>query len=155
MLPVERPLATYLLDVLTAPEGTTVKAYSEKVKVKEDGKDVEKDVALSPVDAFKRLYALRDKAVVTQLFTETSASTSTENGGEPAKPKTVEEANALATERAKVYAKDKGGMPFAKAYRAVLDEDPELKAMVAGVRPEGQAAAIEGATHFARVTAPK
>ena len=155
MLPTERPFATYLLDVLTAPEGTQVKAYTEKVKVKEGDKEVEKDVELTPVVAFQRLYELRNKAVVAQLFTEISVSASTAGSGEPALPKTPEEAKEVAVARAKEYAKAHEGTPFAKAYRAVLDADPDLKQLAAGIRPEGEAAAREGSARMAQLVAPR
>jgi hypothetical protein len=154
MLPAERSLVTYILDALTLPEGTQVKAYTQKVTVKEGDKDVEKDVELSPADVLKKLYELRDKAVVAQLFTETSASTSTASSGEPALLTTAEEGRDVAVARAKEYAK-KHKTPFEKAYRAVLDEDPDLKALVAGVRPEGQAAEAQGAAKFAQMVASK
>jgi hypothetical protein len=152
MLPAERPFAAYILDVLTAPAGTQVKAYSEKGKDK-DGKDVE--VEVSPADAFRKLYELRGKGVIKGLFThQTLATDASQAGGdEPAAEySTQDEARDLAVERAKAYAKQHG-KDFGTALRAVLDADPELKEAYAGVRQEGEAAAAAGAAKYSRIVA--
>ncbi len=152
MLPAERPFATYLLDVLTVPAGTQVKAYSEKGKGK-DGKDVEVDV--SPADAFRKLYELRGKGVIKGLFAQQTLATdaSRAGGDEPAAEyATQDEARDVATERAKAYAK-KHGKDFSTSLKAVLDADPELKEVYAGVRPEGEAAAAAGVAKYTRIVA--
>ena len=46
-------------------------------------------------------------------------------------------------------AKKHGGVPFRKAYWAVLDEDPVLKEACADVRPEGAASLEAGRQHRA------
>lgn len=152
MLPAERELATYVLDALTAPEGTTVKAYSETAK---NAAGEETTVEVPVAEAFKRLYALRSKDTIKKLFAEDSAGTATEKSGEPAALDTADpEQEAL--KRAKVYAKEHGkGM--ADAFRAVLDSDPELKRKVGEKRmhPDGAAKAAEGSARMSRIIAPQ
>lgn len=142
MTPVERELATYLLDVLTLPPGSEVRAYAM-----ED--DQKQQVELSPAEVFMAFIETRPEDLFSHLYQEVSEGGSTAGGGEPSpeRQSQYEDPKREAIERAKVYAKEhsKGTeeFPLSKAYKLVLDEDPELKAAVAGVRPEGQDKAAE------------
>jgi len=137
IIPAERPYVEYVLDALTQPAGTQVKAYALQMEGKE--------IQLDPAGVFKRLVEMRSKETLKALFTEQSKGGATATGGEPAiagarsQQEWAEDPKGEATRRAKVYAKAHGDLPFRKAYRAVLDEDRALKDACANVRPEGAA----------------
>jgi small-conductance mechanosensitive channel len=144
MFPAEVPFAAYILDVLTMPPGSEVKTYAAKV---EDEKGQLQDVELTPAQVFMAMYEGRSE-LLQDLFKEYSEGGATESGGEPATQDADPRAEAIS--RAKKYAQEKN-VPLEKAYRIVLDEDPELKERVAGARPEGAAKAAEGHAEMSRL----
>jgi len=141
LIPVERPLAEHLYDVL---DGVQVKAYAAT-----DGKD------LTHLEAFKSLFESRKPG--TLLFTELSVGTATETAGEPETTQALlhpSQAKAEAVKRAKAYILEHTGTSFKSALTYVYTVDPALKAMSAGVTPEGEAKAESGTAHFERMFKP-
>ena len=155
MLPAEREYAAHLLDVLTAPAGTQVKAYAEKATVKVDGKDVEQVTELAPADVLRRLFERRAPGGIAKLFADQTESRGTVDAEAVAPElKTPEDAKAEVVRLAKEHVAKHGG-DLASAYAKVYADRPELKALAANVRPEGASAAEEGARHFSQIAASR
>lgn len=139
----EKECAAYLLDVLTLPPGSEVRAYSLEDEEK-------KTVELGPAEVFMAMFEARVEEGQPKLYTELSKGGSTDGSGEPA-PQSggsldmsgSQDPKAVAIGLAKKYSQE-NKVPLQKAYRIVLDQNPELKEAVAGVRPEGERVASEG-----------
>lgn len=138
ILPVEAPIVSHLYDVLSgANGGTDLKVYEA------DGKKV------PTLDAFKSIFECRKPGTV--MFEELSQGKATEQGGAPSGTESslsMSEARTVATSRAKKYMKEKGEKDFKVAYAVVLESDPALKEMAAGVTQEGAAKDEAGAAHM-------
>ena len=141
ILPVELPIVAHLYDLIEVGNGAAVKLYKTA-----DGKEVPN------LDAFKSLFEQRKAG--TLLFTEVSKGEVTTTAGEPSasRAEIVSPAQPKAedTTRAKKYMLDKNEKDFKVALRAVYEADPELKAMAAGITPEGAQKADAGKASMER-----
>jgi hypothetical protein len=142
MTPAETELATYLLDILTLPPGSEVKAYAYEDEKKETQE-------LSPAEVFMAMIESREGPSTKHLYTEISQGGSTNTGGEQASDEPGDP-KAVAITLAKKYSQE-NKVPLREAYRTVLDENPELKEAVAGVRPEGAGKVAEGQAQMGRM----
>ena len=139
ILPVEAPIVSHVYDALSgANGGVDLKVYKAG-----DGKEI------PTLKAFMSIFELRKPG--TLLFEELSQGKATEQGGAPPVTETslsMSEARTVATGRAKKYMKEKSEKDFKVAYAAVLEQDPALKDMAAGVTQEGAAKDEAGSAHM-------
>src|SRR3990172_6394380 len=123
------------MDMRTAPAGAKVKAYSH------NGKD------LAPAETFKHLYELRE-GFAAELFAEKAAGGGTERAAAGAVGSGAD-ARAKTHELTKQYianaAKSGGKVAYETAYRAVVNEHPDLKTALYAAPPEGARKQAEGA----------
>lgn len=139
LLPVERPIAEHLYDVLDGRQANTYTAS--------DG------TPLSPLDAFKSLFESRKPG--TLFFTELSVGTATDTAGNPVTDThtftTATEAKTEVVRLAKVYMQEHHEASFGIAYRAVLAANPALKEVSAGITARGAARAESGTAKMSRL----
>ena len=137
MLPVERPLAEHLYDLL---DGVTVKAYADA-----NGKEI------SPLAVFQSLFDARKPG--TFLFKELSIGNATETAGAPDVKsfQTYAEARSEVTRLAKAYMQEHGEKNFKLAVNAIYAKHPELKSLAAGVTPQGRQKVEAGAAKMSQL----
>lgn len=137
MLPVERPLAEHLYDLL---DGVTVKAYADA-----------NGTELSGMAVFQSLFEARKPG--TFLFKELSIGNATETAGAPDVKsfQTYADARSEVTKMAKAYMQEHGEKNFKVAVNAIYAKHPELKTLAAGVTPQGRQKVDAGAAKMSQL----